>query len=442
MSIFKAYDIRGTVPDQLDEDLAYRIGRSFVTFLGCDRVVVGRDVRASSDSLFAALAKGITDQGADVIDIGRSDTPMLYFAAKGNPAAIILTASHNPPVYNGFKLCRENAIPISGATGIKDIEAICNKGEFAEPAKKGTVIDRSVLDEFVAFTRSFASFEGKGKKLKVVVDGANGAGTLTFPHIFAGMDFEFIPLYMEPDGTFPNHEANPLLEENLVDLIAKVKETGADLGASIDGDADRCMFVDENGRVLRADVMGVIIAQDMLSRHPGSAILYDLRSTSAAAEDIAVAGGIPVQCRVGHAFIKQQMRENDAAFASELSGHFYFKDHNFTESSALALICILNLMAKTGKKLSELANPVLRYSHSGEINFEVADKDTILANLEKTFGAQGAVKHLDGLSVELADWWFNVRASNTEPLLRLNLEARSPEAMERHKADVIAIIKG
>jgi len=441
MSIFKAYDIRGIVPDQLDEALAYKIGRAYVTFLKCDRVVVGRDARASADAMFEALARGITDQGADVIDIGRSDTPMLYFAARNEPAAIMITASHNPPAYNGFKMCRENSIPISGDTGIKDMEKIVLEESFAAATRKGEIVKKDALEEFAAFTRSFARLDG-GRKLKVVVDGANGACGYTYPKIFDGMNIEYIPLYMEPDGTFPNHEANPLLDENLVDIKKKVLETGADLGAAIDGDADRCMFIDERGETVRADVAGAIIARDLLKTSPGAAVLYDLRSTKAAAEDIENYGGKPVMCRVGHAFIKRQMREHDAVFASELSGHFYFKAHNFTESSAIALICMLNLMSETGKKLSELAAPVLRYSHSGEINFEVADKDAVLKKLEETYGAAGRVFQLDGLSVELDGWRFNVRASNTEPLLRLNLEAADVKEMEKKKAEVIGIIEG
>lgn len=441
MSIFKAYDIRGTVPDQLNEELAYKIGRAFVTFLGCDRVVVGRDVRASADSMFNALARGITDQGADVIDIGAGDTPMLYFAAQGYPAAINITASHNPPKYNGFKICRENAVPISGDTGIKDVEKLCMENKFSDPAKKGTIKKKNVLPEFVEFTRSFARHKEGAKTLKVVIDGANGAGTLTYPYIFKDLGYDIVPLYMEPDGTFPNHEANPLIEENLDDLRKKVVETGADLGAALDGDADRCMFIDETGRTLRADVVGGIISLSILKGKKGATVLYDLRSTKAAAKAIESQGGRAIKCRVGHAFIKQEMREYDAIFAAELSGHFYFKDHFFTESSAMALINILNLMEETGKKLSELAEPVLIYAHSGEINFEVSDKDAILKELEKTYGSKGTVTKLDGLSVDLDGWWFNVRASNTEPLLRLNLEAATAEEMESHKKELISIIE-
>jgi phosphomannomutase len=440
MSIFKAYDIRGTVPDQLNADMAYGIGRAFVTFLGCKTVVIGRDVRDSSDSMFEALARGITEQGADVIDIGRSDTPMLYFSARGNPAAIMITASHNPKEYNGFKLCRQDAVPISGDTGIKDIERIYNEKSYAPSTGTGKIVKKDVLADFVKFTRSFAKFEGVGRKLKVVIDGANGAGTLTYPHIFEGMKLDYIPLFMEPDANFPNHEANPLIEKNLEALKKKVMETGADLGAAIDGDADRCMFIDEKGRTVRADVAGAIVARDMLGKHPGAAVLYDLRSTKAYAEDVEKYGGRPMMCRVGHAFIKKQMRDNDAIFAAELSGHFYFKDHNFTESSALALISILNLMAANGKKMSELAEPVLRYAHSGEINFEVEDKDGMMKKLESLYGGKGKVFHLDGLSVDFGDWWFNVRASNTEPLLRLNLEAPNAAMMEAKKAELVRIL--
>lgn len=441
MSIFKAYDIRGTVPDQLNEDLAYKIGRAFVTFLKCGEVVIGRDVRDTSDAMFDALARGINAQGADVIDIGRSDTPMLYFAARNSPAAIMITASHNPKEYNGFKMCRENAIPISGDTGIKDLEKIVAEESFAPSTGTGRIVKKDVFGEFVKYQQGFAAFQGKGRRLKVVIDTANGAGSLTFPHIFAGLDVDMVPLFMEPDGTFPNHEANPLIEENLKDLKAKVLETGADVGAAIDGDADRCMFVDAGGSTLRADVVGAVIALEMLKNNPGATFLYDLRSTRAFALDVEAAGGRAVQCRVGHAFIKAQMREHNAIFACELSGHFYFRDHFFTESSAMALIRALNLMADTGKPLSELAAPAMRLAHSGEINFKVADKDVVLRRLEDKFGAGGRVSFMDGLSVEFDDWWFNVRASNTEPLLRLNLEAPTPDRMETHKKDIIAVIE-
>lgn len=440
MGIFKAYDIRGTVPDQLNEDMAYLIGRAFVTFLGCSEVVIGRDVRASSNAMFAALARGINEQGADVIDIGNSDTPRLYYSARKSPAAIMITASHNPKEYNGFKMCRENAIPISGDTGIKDIEKIVMEKAFAPSKGKGKITKLDNLDEFVKFTQGFATFQGKGKRLKIVIDTANGAGSLTFPHIMKGLAIDMTPLFMEPDGTFPNHEANPLLEENLVDLKKKVVETGADLGAAIDGDADRCMFVDAKGNTLRPDVIGVIVALEMLKTHPGETFLYDLRSTRAFKQDIEAAGGKAVKCRVGHAFIKKQMREHNAIFACELSGHFYFREHFFTESSAIALIKILNLMADTGKTLEQLAAPALRLSHTGEINFKVTDKDAILARLEKEF-ADGEITHMDGLSVDYPDWWFNVRASNTEPFLRLNLEAPDKKRSDELKKKVIAVIE-
>ena len=443
MGIFKAYDIRGTVPDQLNEDLAYKIGRAFVTFLGCAEVVIGRDVRATSDAMFAALARGITDQGADVIDIGQSDTPMLYFAAHDKSAAIMITASHNPPEYNGFKMCRENAIPISGDTGIKDIEQIVLAESWAPaPAARGAVSQLDIKNEFVAFQQKSATFGGRGRRLKVVIDTANGAGSLTYPGIFAGLDCDMIPLFMEPDGTFPNHEANPLEEKNLVDLKKKVVDAGADLGAAIDGDADRCMFVDAAGNTLRADVVGVIVALEMLKTHPGETFLYDLRSTRAFPLDVRAAGGKAVQCRVGHAFIKNQMREHNALFACELSGHFYFREHYFTESSAMALIRIMNLMAETGKTLAELGAPAQRLAHSGEINFKVADKDAVLRRLEEKYARSGgAISHMDGLSVEFDAWWFNVRASNTEPFLRLNLEAPTPQEMEQHKAELVAVIE-
>lgn len=440
MSIFKAYDIRGIVPDQFNEEIAEKIGRAFVMFLGCDKVVVGRDIRATSGPIFGALAAGITAQGADVVDIGLSDTPLLYFSAQGSPAALMITASHNPKEYNGIKLCRENAIPISGDTGIKDIEKLVAEGNFPE-AEKGKITKADRMADFIEYTRRFAKFTGDKKRFKVVVDGSNGAGTLTFPKIFDGLHLDFIPLYMEPDGTFPNHEANPLIDDNLRDLQAKVKETGADLGVAIDGDADRCIFVDEAAAIHRADIIGALVARDLLKRNPGETALYDLRSSKSVKEAIEEAGGRAVQCRVGHAFIKAQMREHNAAFACELSGHFYFREHFFTESSAIATMSLINLLESEGKPLSKLVAGVTRYSQSGEINFEVDDKEAALKRLEAAF-TDGKASHLDGLSVEFGDWWFNVRPSNTEPLLRLNLEAPTEKEMEEHKKKVVGIIKG
>ncbi|MEW5945783.1 MAG: phosphomannomutase/phosphoglucomutase [bacterium] len=439
MGIFKAYDIRGIVPSELDEEKIYRIGRAFVVFSGCGEVVVGRDVRLTADALFAALADGITDQGADVLDVGRCDTPFLYFASQGKPAALMLTASHNPKEYNGLKLCRENAVPLSGDTGIAEIEKVFNRGAFP-PAPKGKIRKVDRMDEFISFNRGFAAV-GTGKRLKMVADGANGAGTLTFPRVMEGLDVDFVPLYMEPDGTFPNHEANPLIEENLRDLQRRVVEEGADLGVALDGDADRCMFVDETGAIQRADVIGALIAADFLKRYPGATALYDLRSSAAVREEIEKHGGRALQCRVGHAFIKRQMREHNAVFACELSGHFYFRDHFFTESSCIAAISVLNMLSAKGTKLSEAASAINRYAHSGEINFKVDDKNAVLAKLEKSFPG-GRTFHLDGLSVEFDTWWFNVRPSNTEPLLRLNLEARSTDEMENRKAELIKFIEG
>lgn len=441
MSIFKAYDIRGIVPDQFNSEIAEKIGRAFVVFLGCDKVVVGRDVRATSGSIFDALAAGITAQGADVVDIGLSDTPLLYFSAQGSPAALMITASHNPKEYNGIKLCRENAIPISGDTGIKDIEKLVAENNYPAAKRKGKIITADRMADFIEYTRRFAKFTGDKKKFKVVVDGSNGAGTLTFPKIFDGLPLDFIPLYMEPDGTFPNHEANPLIDDNLRNLQARVRETGADLGVAIDGDADRCIFVDETAAIHRADIVGALVARDLLKRSPGETMLYDLRSSKSVKEAIEEAGGKAVQCRVGHAFIKAQMRKHNAAFACELSGHFYFRDHFFTESSAIATMSLINLLESEGKPLSQLVAEVTRYSQSGEINFEVDDKDAALKRLEEAF-PDGNVFHLDGLSVEFGDWWFNVRASNTEPLLRLNLEAPTEAEMEQHKKKVVGIITG
>jgi len=423
--IFKAYDIRGVYPVDLNEELATRIGRAFVSFIGAKKVVVGRDMRPHSKPLFDALAKGMMEQGADVIDIGMCSTPMTYHAngKLGADGSVMITASHNPAEWNGFKLCRENAIPISGATGIQDLERMVAEEDWPETNAKGTVSEYDIAPEYAEFLEKHIEFEGKPK---IVVDYANAMGSFEI----AGIEkyFEIIPLYKELDGTFPNHEANPLKTDTLDALRAKVKETGAAFGAGFDGDADRCGFVDDEGEIIPMDLFTALIARDILSKGPAT-ILYDLRSSRVVRETIEANGGEAVMSRVGHAFIKAQMRECDAVFAGELSGHYYFKENYTTESQGLALIMLANLVSKTGKKVSELVRPLRKYHASGEINSKVEDVAVILDELRAEY-ADGNLFELDGVSVEYDDWWFNVRASNTEPLLRLIVEADKKGKME------------
>lgn len=437
--IFKAYDIRGVYPQQLDESTAEKIGRAFVEFLGAKRVVVGRDMRPHSEPLFKALSKGMTEQGADVIDIGLCSTPMSYHANGRLKAdgSVMITASHNTAEWNGFKLCRQQAIPISGASGIADIEALVAKNQWSKPSRTGSVSKYDISKEYAEFLKSHAKMS---KKLKIVVDYANAMGS----YEIAGIEslFEIVPLYKELDGSFPNHEANPLHTATLDALRAKVRETGAVFGAGFDGDADRCGFIDDKGEIIPMDLFTALIAQDILSEADGTAtILYDLRSSWAVKECIKQNGGNPVMSRVGHAFIKAQMRECNAVFAGELSGHYYFKENFVAESQGLALIKLANLVCKKGSSVSSMVAPLRKYFSSGEINSKVSDVKPILEKIKSKY-SDGHMFELDGISVEYSDWWFNVRASNTEPLVRLIVEAKDKATMETKRDSLLALIRG
>lgn len=437
-SIFKAYDIRGIYGTELTEELAYKIGRAFATFLKCKKTVVGRDMRPHSEPLFRALARGLNEQGVEVIDLGLCSTPMCYYAngKLGADSGIMITASHNPGEYNGFKMCREQAIPISGATGIKDIEQLVLKNAFDAPAAQpGSVSAYDINAAYIAHIGSFADFK---RPVRVAIDYANGMG------IYEGRVLEDLmtiePLFKELDGTFPNHEANPLHAETFEPLQAKIRAGTYDFGIYFDGDADRAGFTDELGNIVSNDIITALIAEVILETEKGI-VFYDLRSSWAVKEVIEQSGGTPAMSRVGHAFIKEQMREANALFAGELSGHYYFRENYFAESASLAAIFVANLISKSGKTMSELVRPILRYHASGEINSKVADVKSVLGKLRAKFG-DGKVFELDGLSIEFSDWWFNVRASNTEPLVRLNLEAKSRELMEEKRDTVLAIIRG
>lgn len=435
--IYKAYDIRGIYPEQLNEEIAEQIGRAYIEFTGAKKVVVGRDMRPHSTPLFEALARGMTEQGADVINIGLCSTPMSYFAngKLGADGSIIITASHNPGEWNGFKLCKAQAVPISGATGIADIERIVAAKSWKKSDAKGKISTYDIAPEYGEFLKKHAKLN---RKLKVVVDYANAMGS----YEIAGIEdlFEIIPLYKKLDGTFPNHEANPLKLDTLDALREKVRETGADFGAGFDGDADRCGFVDNQGEVIPMDLFTALIAQDILSDGPAT-ILYDLRSSWAVKECIEENGGKAIMSRVGHAFIKAQMRQYDAVFAGELSGHYYFRENYTAESQGLAFIKLANLICKTGKKVSDLVAPLRKYFASGEINSKVADVPSILAKIKAKY-SDGRMFELDGISVEYSDWWFNVRSSNTEPLLRLIVESKTKAQMEAKRDELLALIRG
>jgi len=435
--IFKAYDIRGIYGKTFNEEIIKKIGRAFATFLGCRKVVIAKDMRPHSAPLFEALAEGLTLQGADVIDVGMCSTPMCYFATAslGADAGIMITASHNPGEWNGVKLTREQAIPISGDTGIKDIERIVTEGAFADPASRpGTISSHDIVSEYVAHVHKVTPSEGR---LSIVADMANAMGIIEARAITDQLDVT--PMYDALDGSFPNHEANPLKTETLTALQDKVRSGDYAFGVAFDGDADRAGFVDETGAIVPMDRITALIAQDILRRKKG-VVFYDLRSSWAVREIIEENGGTAMMSRVGHAFIKQQMRDHDALFAGELSGHYYFKDNYYTESSAMAILAVANIISRSGHTLSELVDPIERYTSSGEINSEVPDTDAVLSKIRNAY-ADGRIITLDGVSVEYDDWWFNVRASNTEPLIRLNLEARDAEQMASKRDEVLALIR-
>jgi len=437
--IFKAYDIRGTYPDQVNEEIAFRVGYYFRDLLDDEdmargpRVVVSRDMRSHSVPLAAALKRGLRARGIAVIDIGVADTPQNYFAIGhlGVSGGIQVTASHNPAVYNGFKMSRRDAIPVSYETGIAELERLVTSSTVSptlEPV--AGEIQRDVFSDYTAHVLSMV--ERSEPRLKLAADAANGMGTVYLP-ILERLNVDLVPLYFELDGRFPNHEANPLKAENLVDLQRAVRKHGCDLGVAFDGDADRAMIVDGDGAIVTADLVTALLAPRFLRGEPGAVIVYDLRSSWATKEAIAEAGGKPVRERVGHSFIKKTMRDHGSPFGGELAGHLYYRCNYTADSSILTVIEVLNLLRETGRPLAQLAAPLHRYHGTGEINFHVDDKEGMIRHLAGVF-ADGEIDYLDGITVQYADWWFNVRPSNTEPLLRLVLEARTRELMDAKKA--------
>jgi phosphomannomutase len=443
-SVFKAYDVRGIVPQELDAEGAHRIGRAYVAAFEPTTMVVGHDMRLSSPELTEAVARGAAEQGADVVLLGRIGTEMLYFAVGeyGYEGGIQVTASHNPAQYNGMKIVRRGAMPVGGDTGLDQIKRLAQVGALPEPPRTGEISQRDVYDAFHERVLGFID-PAAVLPLRVVVDGANGmAGPMIGP-LLERLPIDAVPFNMEPDGTFPNHEPNPLLEENRRFILEAVARERADLGIAFDGDADRCFFVDDTGRFVEGDLITALLAQSTLEKHPGATIVYDLRASWAVRDTVAAAGGTALENRVGHAFIKARIRKEDAAFAGEVSGHYYFRDFYYCDTGVVPALVLLELISRSGRKLSELLAPFReRYFISGEINSTVADVPLKLQELKERFGPGAErVTHLDGISFEYADWHFNVRPSNTEPLLRLNLEAvDSQEAMERHRDEVLAVI--
>jgi phosphomannomutase len=443
VSIFKAYDIRGTVPDQLDADFAYLIGRSAARFLGAATVAVGRDARSHSPDIRDALVRGVCDEGVDVIDLGLVATPMLYFAVEALSAGggIMITASHNPGQYNGMKICREHAIPIGEATGLREIEKGIAAVASAPPkAERGSVREADVRADYVQHALSV----GVGRpELSVAIDCGNGMASAGLDPLLDELPIRVEKLYFEPDGTFPNHEADPLKVENLSDVSAAVRRVDADFGVAFDGDADRAVFVDEAGEPIASDLMTAVLARYQLERSPGGLVLYDLRSSRAVAEEVEKAGGRAEMCRVGHSFVKAQMRESGAIFAGELSGHLYFRFPNglIADDGIAALVALLDVLDREKRPLSEIVAPLRRYSSSGEINNRVGDVGLVLDTIEQEHADAPVVSKLDGLLVRYEDWWFNLRPSNTEPVLRLNLEADTPERMVEERDRMLERIR-
>jgi len=424
-SLFKAYDVRGIVPNQLTPETAYRIGRGLVTYLGVTEVAVGRDMRVSGELLASALIDGIRDQGATVTDFGLLSTDALYFAVGkyGFPAGVMITASHNPPKYNGFKICREEARALSLEEGIGQIRDLVITNDFAEPAKRGDLIQREAIDAYAEHVLGLIDTT-KIKPLRIAIDAGNGMAGATVPRVFRDLPCEIIPMYFELDGTFPNHLANPILPENVADLQKMVIEQGCDLGVAFDGDADRMFLIDEQGQAVGGDMVTAIVAVALLKQHPGAAICYNLICSKSVPETILANGGRPVRTPVGHSLIKKIMRDQDAIFGGEHSGHFYFRDNWYADSGLLAMLTTLVLLSEAGKPISEVLAPIDTRFRSGEINTTVNDAKSIMANVETAYAKQGAqIDHLDGVTVQFPDRWFSLRASNTEPLLRLNVEA-------------------
>jgi phosphomannomutase len=444
--IFKAYDVRGIYPSELDEEKARQIGLAFQFVLDeSDRalgntVIVSRDMRESSPALAQALIDGLTASGLDVEDIGLATTPMSYFAvgAHGAAGGIQVTASHNPAQYNGFKLSRHGALPVSGEAGIAVMEQKVKAGDLPTAARRGTVRQGEILPEYRTHILSFLRKPEGARHLKVAVDAANGMSTLYQP-ILEAMGIELTPLFFGLDGRFPNHEANPLKEENLRDLEALVGRIGADLGVAFDGDADRAAFVDETAHPVGSDLMTGLIAGELLSREPGKAIVYDLRSSRAVPEYIQESGGVPVRDRVGHSFMKATLRERDGIFGGELAGHYYFRDHFYADCALLAAVEVMNLLWEKGQPLSRLVQPLRRYAKSPEINFVVDDKQGMIARLAERY-KDAQIDYLDGITISYPTWWANVRPSNTEPYLRLVLEAKTPEELAQRKQELISIL--
>jgi phosphomannomutase len=442
--VFKAYDVRGIYPTDLDEEGAYAIGRAYVEEFQPREIAVGRDMRISSPAMAAALVRGAIDAGCNVHDIGLAGTEMLYFAVgeRGLDGGVAVTASHNPKEYTGMKIVRSGALPVGGESGLAEIRERALAG-FGDPTGAGSVRELDIWPAYVERVLSFVEPDAIAR-LKVVIDAANGMAGVMLPPVLERLpQVEAVRCYFEPDGTFPNHEPNPLLPENREFIVERTTAEAADFGVAFDGDADRCFFVDDAGEFVPGDFVTALLAESVLAKEPGAKIIYDVRASWAVPETIEQAGGIPLVNRVGHAYIKHRMREEGAAFGGEVSGHYYFRNFSQADSGVVPFLLMLELVSRKGQRLSEILRPYReRFFITGELNTPVPDVEMKLRELEQQFTSVGEISHLDGISVDADDWHFNVRPSNTEPLLRLNLEARSEALMEEKRDEVLDVIRG
>jgi phosphomannomutase len=444
-TVFKAYDVRGIYPSELDEEGARAIGRAFVEVFEPKRIAVGHDMRVTSPAMAAAVIRGASEAGADVLDLGLVGTEMVYFAVGelGLDGGVAVTASHNPKEYTGLKIVRGGALPVGGESGLLEIrDRAASDSDLTEGQSPGHVQQYDIWQKYVDRVLSFVDVEAI-RPLKVVIDAGNGMGGVMLPPVLERLpQLEVVRYFFEPDGTFPNHLPNPLLPENREFIVARTLDEQADFGAAFDGDADRCFFVDDSGEFVPGDFATALFAETVLEKEPGAKIIYDVRASWAVPETIERYGGIPLVNRVGHAFIKHRMRQEDAVFGGEVSGHYYFRDFSQADSGVVPFLLMLQIVSKKGKPLSEILRPFReRYFISGELNTPVPDVERKLQEIEERFGAEGRVTHLDGISVDADGWHMNVRPSNTEPLLRLNLEARTPELMGQKRDEVLAVMR-
>ncbi len=437
--IFRAYDIRGIYPSKLNEDVAYKVGQALVRFLKAKRIVVGRDMRLSSPQLFEALVKGVTSRGADVDDIGLVATEMLYFAAGkyGYDGGVMITASHNPANYNGFKLIGNNVQMIGEGTGMSEIKDLASRN-YPTLLVKGEVKKKDIWSDYFNHISSVVDFQDL-KSLKVVIDAGNAIAGKFLPLVFEKFPGKLIPMYFKLDGSFPHHFPNPLKEENIKDLRKKISQVGADLGVAFDGDADRVIFLDEKAQPISGDISSALLAREFLEEEKGASIVYNLTCSHVLPEEIKRLGGVPIRSRTGHTFIKRLMKEHNAIFGGEISGHYYFRKNFYSESGFMALLLMLKILSASDLPLSQLVSDIVRYFRTPEINIEIGDRVGAIKKLEDKYH-NGKVDHLDGLTVEYKDWWFNARPSNTEHLLRIVVEAKIKELMAEKKKEILKII--